>query len=115
MEKAKLLSEEALQIAEKKREVKSEGENERYTHLNADVQRIARGDKKAFLSEQCIEIEESNRMGKTRDLFKKIRDTKRTFHARLGTVKDRNSMDLTEAEDIKKRWQEYTELYKKGS
>ena len=101
--KAKWLSQEALQIAEKKREVKSEGENERYTHLNADVQRIARGDKKAFLSEQCKETEKNNRMGKTRDLFKKIRDTKRTFHARLGTVKDRNSMDLTEAEIIKKR------------
>ena len=97
------MSQEALQIAEKKREVKSEGENERYTHLNADVQRIARGDKKAFLSEQCKETEKNNRMGKTRDLFKKIRDTKRTFHARLGTVKDRNSMDLTEAEIIKKR------------
>ena len=108
------MSEKALQIAVKRREVKSKAEKERYTHLNAESQRIARRDKKAFLSDQCKEIEESNRMGKIRDLFKKIRDTKRTFHAKLGTVKDRNGMDLTEAEDIKKRWQEYAEeLYKK--
>ena len=111
--KAKWLSEEALQIAVKRREVKSKGEKERYTHLNAEFQRIARRDKKAFLSDQCKEIEENNRMRKTRDFFKKIRDTKGTFHAKMGTIKDRNSMDLTEAEDIKKRWQEYTELYKK--
>ena len=99
--KAKWLSQEALQTVEKRREAKGKGEKERYTHLNAEFQRIARGDKKAFLSEQCKETEKNNRMGKTRDLFKKIRDTKRTFHARLGTVKDRNSMDLTDAEDIK--------------
>ncbi|GBZ63276.1 hypothetical protein M6K162_2511 [Staphylococcus aureus] len=112
--KAKWLSEEALQIAVKRREVKSKGEKERYKHLNAEFQRIARRDKKAFLSNQCKEIEENNRMGKTRDLFKKIRDTKGTFHAKMGSIKDRNGMDLTEAEDIKKRWQEYTEeLYKK--
>ena len=112
--KAKWLSEEALQIALKRREVKSKGEKERYTHLNAEVQRIARRDKKAFLRDQCKQIEENNRMGKTRDLFKKIRDTKGTFHAKMGSIKDRNCMDLTEAEDIKKRWQEYTEeLYKK--
>ena len=92
--------------------MKSKGETERYTHLNAEFQRIARRDKKAFLSDQCKEIEENNRMGKTRDLFKKIRDTKGTFHAKMGSIKDRNGMDLTE-EDIKKRWQEYTELYKK--
>ena len=111
--KAKWLSEEALQIAVKKREVKSKGEKERCKHLNAEFQRIAR-DKKAFLSDQCKEIEENNRMGKTRDLFKKIRDTKGTFHAKIGSINDRNGMDLTEAEDIKKRWQEYTEeLYKK--
>ena len=98
----------------KRREVKSKGEKERYTHLNAEFQRIARRDKKAVLSNQCKEIEENNRMGKTRDLFKKIRDTKRTYHAKIGTIKDRNGMDLIEAEDIKKRWQEYTEeLYKK--
>ena len=98
----------------KRREVKSKGEKERYTHLNAEFQRIARRDKKAFLSNQCKEIEENNRMGKARDLFKKIRDTKGTFHAKMDTIKDRNSMDLTEAEDIKKRWQEYTaELYNK--
>ena len=98
----------------KRREVKSKGEKEKYSHLNAESQRIARREKKAFLSYQCKEIEESNRMGKTRDLFKKIRDTKGTFHAKMGTIKDRNGMDLTEAEDIKKRWQEYTEeLYKK--
>ena len=98
----------------KRREVKSKGIKERYTHLNAEFQRIARRDKKAFLSDQCKEIEENNRMGKTRDLFKKIRDTKGTFHAKTGSIKDRNGMDLTEKEDIKKRWQEYTEeLYKK--
>ena len=112
--KAKWLSEEALQIAVKRREVKSKGEKERYTHLNAEFQRITRRDKKAFLSDWYKEIEENNRMGKTRDLFKKIRDTKRTFHAKLGSIKDINGMDLTEAEDIKKRWQKYTEeLYKK--
>ena len=114
MQKAKWLSEEALQIAEKRREGKSKGEKERYSHLNVEFQRIARRHKKAFLSNQCKETEESNRMGKTRDLFKKIRDTKGIFHAKTGTIKDRNCMDLTEAEDIKKRWQEYTEeLYKK--
>ena len=107
--KAKWLSEEALQTSVKRREVKSKGEKERYTHLNAKFQRIARTDKKAFLTDQCKEIEENNRMGKTRDLFKKIRDTKGTFHAKMDTIKDRNSMDLTEAKDIKKRWQEYTE------
>ena len=112
-EKAKWLSEEALQIAVKRRDAKSKEEKERYTHLNAEFQRIARRDKKAFLSDQCKEIEENNRMEKTRDLFKKIRDTKGTFHAKMGSIKDRNGMDLTEAEDIKKRWQEYTELYKK--
>ena len=110
--KAKWLSGEALQIAVKK-EAKSKGEKERYKHLNAEFQRIARGDKKAFLSGQCKETEENNRMGKTRDLFKKIRDTKGTFHAKMSSIKDRNGMDLTETEDIKKRWQEYTELYKK--
>ena len=130
--KAKWLSEEALQIAVKRREVKSKGEKERYIHVNAEFQRTARRDKKAFLSDQCKEIEENNRMGKTRDLFKKIRDTKGTFHAssvqslscvqlfvtpwtaEMGTIKGRNGMDLTEAEDIKRRCQEYTEeLYKK--
>ena len=112
--KVKWLSEEALQIAVKRREAKSKGEKERYIHLNAEFQRIARRDKKAFLSDQCKEIEENNRMGKTRDLFKKIRDTKGTIHAKMGSVKDRNGMGLTEAEDIKKRRQEYTEeLYKK--
>ena len=112
--KANCLSEEALQIAVKRREAKSKGEKDRYTHLNAEFQRIARRDKKAFLSDQCKEIEENNRMGKTRDLFKKIRDTKGTFHAKLGIIKDRKDMNLTEVEDIKKRWQEYTkELYKK--
>ena len=112
--KAKWLSEKALQIAVKRREAKSKGEKERYTHSNAEFQRIARTEKKAFLSDQCKEIEGNNRMGKTRDLFKKIRDTKGTFHAKIGTIKDRNGMDLTEAEDIKKMWQEYTEeLYKK--
>ena len=100
---------EALQIAEKRKDVKGKGGKERYTHLNAEFQRIARRDKKAFLSYQCKEIEENNRMGKTRDFFKKIRVTKETFHAKMGTIKDRNGMDLTEAEDIKKRWQEYTE------
>ena len=109
--KAKWLSEQVLQIAEKRREAKGKGEKERYTHLNAEFQRIERRDKKA-LSEQCKEIEESNRMGKTRDLFKKIRDIKGTFHAKMDTIKDRNGMDLIEAKDIKKRWQEYTELYK---
>ena len=97
----------------KRREEKSKGEKERYKHLNAEFQRIARRDKKAFLSDQCKEIEENNRMEKTRNLFKKIRDTKGTFHAKMGSIKDRNGMDLTEAEDTKKRWQEYTELYKK--
>ena len=98
----------------KRREVKSKGEKESYKHLNAEFQRIARRDKKAFLSDQCKEIEENNRMGMTRDLFKKIRDSKGTFHAKMGSMKDRNCMDITEAEDIKKRWQEYTEeLYKK--
>ena len=111
--KAKWLSAEALQIAEKRREAKGKGERERYTQLNTEFQRIARRDKKAFLSEQCKEIEENNRMGKIRDIFKKVRDTKGTFHAKMGTIKDRNGMDLAEAEDIKKRWQEYTEeLYK---
>ena len=111
--KAKWLSEETLQIAMKRRETKSKGEKERYTHLKAEFQRIARRDKKAFLSDQCKEIEEKNRMGNTRDFFKKIRDTKETFHAKMGLIKDKNSMDLTEAEDIRKKWQEYTELYKK--
>ena len=112
--KAKCLSKEVLQIAEKRREAKGKGEKERYTHLNAEFQRIARRDKKVFLGDQCKDLEEDNRMGKTRDLFKKIRDTKGTFHAKVGTIKDRNGMELTEAEDIKKRWQEYTEeLYKK--
>ena len=97
----------------KRREAKSKGEKERYSHLNAEFQRIARRDKKAFLSDQCKEIEETNRIGKTRDLFKKTRDTKGTFYAKMGLIKDRNGMDLTEAEDIKKRWQEYIELYKK--
>ena len=108
------MSEEALQIAEKRKDAKGKEENERYTHLNAEFHRIARRDKKAFLHDQCKEIEENNRIGKTRDLFKKIRDTKGTFHAKMGSIKDRNSMDLTEAEDIKKSWQEYIEkLYKK--
>ena len=113
MQKAKWLSEEAIQIALKRRERKNKGEKERYTHLNAEFQRIVRRDKKAFFSDQCKEIEENNRMGKTRDLFKKIRDTKGTFHEKMGSIKDRNGMNLTEAEDIKKRWQEYTELDKK--
>ena len=107
--KAQWLSEEALQIAEKIRKAKGKGEKERCIHLNAEFQRIARRDKKDFLSNQCNEIEENNRMGKTRDLFKKIRDTKGTFHEKMGSIKDRNGMDLTEAEDIKKRWQKYTE------
>ena len=111
--KAKWLPEEDLQIAVKRREMKSKGEKERYAHLNTEFQRRARRNNKAFLSDQCKEIEENNRMGKTRDLFKKIRDTKGTFHAKMGSRKDRNGMDLTDAEDIKKRWQEYTELYKK--
>ena len=112
--KAKQLSDEALQIAEKRREAKGKGEKERYIHLNAEFQRIARRDKKAFLSDQCKEIEENNRMQMTRDLFKKIRDNKGSFYEKMGTIKDRNGMDLIEAEDIKKRWQEYTEeLYKK--
>ena len=111
------MSEKALQIAEKRKEGKGKGEKERYSYLNAEFQRIARRDKKAFLSDQCKEIEKNNRMGKmTRDLFNKMRDTKGIFHAKIGTIKDRNGMDLTEAEDIKKRWQEYTEeLYKKIS
>ena len=107
--KAKWLSDEALKIAEKRREVKGKGEKERYTHLNAEFQRIARRNKKAFLSDQCKQIEENNRMGKTRDCFKKIRDIKGTLHAKMDSIKDRNGMDLTEAEDIKKKWQEYTE------
>ena len=104
-----------LQIAVKRREAKSKGEKERYKHLNAEFQRIARRDKKAFLSNQCKDIEENNRMGKTRDLFKKTRDTKGTFHAKMDSIKDRNGMDLTEAVDIKKRWQEYTEELQKRS
>ena len=110
--KAKWLSEEVLQIAEKRKEAKSKREKERYAHLDAEFQRIARRDKKAFLSDRCKEIEKNSRMGKTRDLFKKIRDTKGTFHAKMGTIKERNRMHRTEAEDIKKKWQEYTELYK---
>ena len=109
--KAKWLSEEVLQIAVKRKEVKSKGQKEKYTHLNTDFQGMGRRDKKAFLSDQCKEIEENNRMGKTRDLYKKIRDTKGTFNSKMGSIKDRNGMDLTEAEDIKKRWQEYTEVY----
>ena len=108
MQKTKWLSEEALQIAMKRREVTGKGEKESYTHLNAKLQRIARRGKKAFLSDKCKEIEENNRMGKTRDLFKKMRATKGRFHAKKGTIKDRNGMDLTEAEDIEKKWQEYT-------
>ena len=103
------MSEEGFQIAEKRRAAKGKGEKERYTHLNAEFQRITRGDKKAFLSDQCKEIEENNRMGKTSNLFKKIRDTKGTFHAKMGSIKNRNSMALTEAEDTKKMWQEYIE------
>jgi len=113
--KAKLLSEEALQIAVKRREAKGNGEKERYIHLNEEFQRIARRSKKAFLSDQCKEIEENHRIGKTRDLFKKIRDTKGKFYTKMGTIKDRNDMNLTAAEDIKKRWQEYKELHKKRS
>ena len=114
--KANWLSGEALQIAVKRREAKSKGEKERYKHMNAEFQRIARRDKYAFFSDQCKEIEENNRMGKSRDLFKKIRDTKGIFHAKMGSIKDRNGRDLTEAEDIKMRWQEYTkELHKKRS
>ena len=110
------MSEEAVQIPINRREVKSKGETEKYKHLNAEFQRRARRDKKALLNHQCKEIEEKNRMGKTRDLFKKIRDTKGTFHAKMGSIKDRNGLDLTEAEDLKKTWQEYTEeLYKKRS
>ena len=112
---AKWLSEEGLQIAVKRREAKGKGEKEKYKHLNAEFQRIARRDKTAFLSDKCKEIEENNRMGKTRDLFKKIRDTKGPFHAKMGLIKHRNGMDLTEAEDIKKRWQEYTKEPKKRS
>ena len=112
--KAKWLSEEAFQIAEERKEMKGKGQRESYTQLNAEFQRTARRDQKAFLSDQCKEIEENNRMGKTKDLLKKIRDIKGTFHPRMDTIKDRNGMDLTEAEEIK-RWQEYTEeLYKKG-
>jgi len=112
--KAKWLSEEALKISVKRREAKSKGAKERYKHLNAEFQRLARRDKKAFFSDQCKEIGENNRIGKTRDLFNKIRDTKGTLHAKMGKIKDRNGMDLTEADDIKTRWQEYTEeLYKK--
>ena len=114
MQKRQKLPDEALQIAEKRREAKGKGEKERYIHLNAEFQRIAGRDKKAFLSDQCKEIEESNRMGETRDLFKKIRDTRGTFHTKMDTIKDRNGMELTRTEDITKRWQEYTEeLYKK--
>ena len=109
MQKAKWLSGEALQIAVKRREAKSKGGKKRYTHWNADFQRITRRYKKAFLSDQCKEIEENKRLGKTRDLFKKIRNAKETFHTKMGTIKDRNGMDLTEAGDIKKRWQEYME------
>ena len=113
MQTSKMAVWEGLRIAVKRREVKSKGEKERYKHLNAEFQRIARRDKKAFLSDHCKEIEENNRMGTTRDLSKKIKDTKGTFHAKMGLIKDRNGMDLKEAKDIKKRWQEYTELYKK--
>ena len=112
---AKWLSREALQIAVKRREVKSKGEKERYKHLNPEIQRKARRDKKAFFSDQCKEIEENNRMGKTRNLFKKLRDIKVIFHAKMGSIKDRNGMDLTEAEDIKKRWQEYRRNVQKRS
>ena len=110
---AKWLSEKPLQRAMKRREAKVKGEKERYTYLNTEFQRIQKRDEKAFLSDQCKEIEKNNRMGRTSSVFKKIRDTKGTFHAKTGTIKDRNGTDLTEAEDIKKRWQEYTELYKK--
>ena len=111
--KAKWLSEEALKIAENRREAKGKGEKERYKHLNVEFQRIARNDKKAFLSDQCKEIEGNNRMEKTRDLFKKIRDTRGTFHAQMGSIKDRNGVDLTEAEDTEKRWQEHKKNYTK--
>ena len=112
--KAKWLPEEALQIAEKRREVKGKGEKERYIHLNTQFQGLARSDKKTFLNDQCKEIEENNKIGKARDLFKKIKDTKGTFHTKRGSIKDRNGMDLRQAEDIKKRWQQYTgEVYKK--
>ena len=114
MQEGKML-EQALQITEKRREAKGKGQKERYKHLNAEFQRTARKDKKAFLSNQCKEIEENNRIERTRDLFKKIRDTKGTFHAKMGTIRDRNGVDLTEAEDIKKRWQEYTEEHKRSS
>ena len=110
---AKWLSHKALQIAKKRTEAKSRGEKQRYSHLNAEFQRMARRDKKVFLNDQCKELEENNKRGKTRHLYENIRDTKGIFHAKMGTIKDRNGMDLTEAEDIKKRWQEYTELYKK--
>ena len=113
--KAKWLSEEALQTAMKRTAAKGKGEKERYTHLNAESQRIARREKKAFISDQCKETEENNKMGKTRDLFKKIRDTKGNFHAQMGTIKDRNSMDLTDTEDIKKRWQEHSRTIQKRS
>ena len=109
------MSEEALQIAEKRREAKDKGDKERYTHMNTEFQRIARRDKKGFLSNQCKEIEENNRMGKTRDLVKKIRDTKGTFHPKMSTIKNKNGMDLTEAEDIKKRWQELERMWRKGN
>ena len=109
MQKGIWISEEALQVAVRRREAKSKGEKERYTHLNAKFQRIARREKKDFFSDQCREIEHNNRKGKTKDLFNKIRDTKGTFHAKMGSMKDRNGMDLTEAEGIKKRWKEYTE------
>ena len=111
--KAKWLFVEPLQRAERRREAKGKGEKERYTHLNAEFKRIGRRDNKAFLSDQCREIEEKNRIGRTRDVFKKIRDTKGRFHAKMGSIKDRSGMDLTEAENIKKSWQEYTEVYKK--
>ena len=113
--KAEWLSEETLQIAEKRREAKGKGEKERYTHLNAEFQKTARRDKKAFISDQCKEIEENNKLGKTRDVFKKIRYTKGIFHANMGTIKDRNGMDLTEAEDIKKRWQDRRTEQKRSS
>ena len=113
--KAKWLSEQVLQIAENRREAKGKGKKQRYIHLNAEFQRITRRDKKHFLIDQCKEIEENNRMGKSRDLFKKIRDPKGTFHTKMGTIKDRNGMDLIKAGDIKKRWQEYTEVYKEKS
>ena len=115
MQKAKWLSGKVLQIAVKRREAKSKGEKERYKHLNAEFQRIARRDKKAFFSDQCKEIEENNGMGKTRDLFKKIRDTKGTFHAKMSSIKDRNGKDLTEKDDIKKRWQEHRRTVQKRS